>query len=131
MSVLDGFELFQPDNSRPFITLRSHSITFSKRAVECLEYTEYVHMYIDETHKKVAFQVAQLDSRSMVFYQKPQPGKNMLVRISNKDIAFKLAALAGIQVDKRGIRCFGEYIEEEKLIMFDLTNLETKKDMVQ
>ena len=41
MSYLDSYELVS-DRERPFITLRDRSITFSKSAIEMLNFTPYV-----------------------------------------------------------------------------------------
>ena len=72
MSYLDSFVLVS-DRDKPFITLRDRSVTFSKSAIEKLNYSPYVHMYIDKKAKKVAFQEAENDEDAIAFYKEHTP----------------------------------------------------------
>ncbi len=121
MGYLDSFVLVS-DKDRPFITLRERSITFSKTAIEKLNYSPYVHMYIDKKAKKVAFQEANNDGDAIPFYKEPKEGRPVFVRISDKKKTKMMLDLAGVEGSDKGIRFYGEFIEEEKLIGFDLSN---------
>lgn len=120
MAYLDSFELVS-DREKPFITLRDRSITFSKSAIEQLNYSPYVHMYIDKKAKKAAFQEAENDEDAVPFYKEPKEGRPVFVRISDKKKTRMLLDLAGVEGSEKGIRFYGEFIEEEKLIGFDLS----------
>lgn len=120
MAYLDSFELVS-DRDRPFITLRDRSITFSKSAIELLDYSPYVHMYIDRKARKVAFQEAENDGDAIPFFKEPKEGRPVFVRISDKKKTKMMLDLAGVEGSEKGIRFYGEFIENEKLIGFDLS----------
>lgn len=120
MAYLDSFELVS-DRDRPFITLRDRSITFSKSAIELLNYSPYVHMYIDRKARKVAFQEAENDGDAIPFFKEPKEGRPVFVRISDKKKTKMMLDLAGVEGSEKGIRFYGEFIENEKLIGFDLS----------
>ena len=120
MAYLDSFELVS-DRDRPFITLRDRSITFSKSAIELLNYSPYVHMYIDRKARKVAFQETENDGDAIPFFKEPKEGRPVFVRISDKKKTKMMLDLAGVEGSEKGIRFYGEFIENEKLIGFDLS----------
>ena len=121
MSILKAFELVDSGRAKPFITLRESSITFSKGAVQFLNYPEYVHMYIDHKGRRVAFKACEDDDAAFVFYRKPKEGRSMLVRISGKGYANKVIDLAGVEVGKKGLRYYGQFVEDEGILVFDMS----------
>lgn len=124
MGFLDCFELIESDNegkSKPFITVRDTSVTFSKQAIECLEYAAFVHMYWDKNGRRFAVKACEEDEVSYEFYRKPKEGRSMLVRISGKKLTSKVLELAGITKTDNGLRYYGEYIEDEKVLSFDMS----------
>ena len=120
MAYLDSFVLVS-DKEQPFITLRDRSITFSKSAIEKLNFTAYVHMFIDEAAKKVAFQESQKDEDAILFYKQPKKGRPVFVRISDKKKTQMMLDLAGVEASEKGVRFYGEVVAEERLIGFDLS----------
>ena len=120
MAYLDSFTLVS-DRARPFITLRERSITFSKTAIELLHFSPYVHMYIDQSGHKAAFQEAENDEDAIAFYKAPKESRPVLVRISDKNKTKMLLDIAGVEGSEKGIRFYGEFIEDEKVIGFNLT----------
>ena len=121
MGYLDAFELVG-EKERPFITVRERSITFSKTAIECLNFTPYVHMFIDRVGKRVAFQESGDDENAVSFYKDPKQGRPVLVRISDVKKVRMLLELAGTEATEKGYRFYGEFVPDEKLIGFDLSN---------
>ena len=119
MSYLDSFILVS-DRDKPFITLRERSITFSKTAIENLHFSPYVLMYIDQKGRKVAFQESENDEDAIPFYKEPKAGRPVLVRISDKKKTKMILDIAGVEGSEKGIRFYGEYVEAEKVIGFDL-----------
>lgn len=117
------FEAVPGIDDAPFITLRNSSITFSKSAIELMEYTGYVHMFVDRKKKVVAFEQCQKDETSIPFYKKPEEGKQMLVRISNKERASLIKKIGDIEDCGKGIRVYGEYYPDNKTIIFDLSQI--------
>lgn len=120
MALLDSFEMVKDTKDGPFITLRNTTITFSKVAIECLDYAEYVHMFLDRQNQRVAFQPCDKDDSALAFYVKPEQGKQILVRITGKAKARMLMDIAGIDDCGSGIRYYGTYHKEENLLIFSL-----------
>lgn len=123
MAFLDSFELVN-DRERPFITLRERSITFSKSAIELLQFSPFVYMYIDREGRRVAFQETLEDDAAIPFYREPKAGRPVLVRIADKKKTKILLDLAGVEGSEKGIRFYGEFMEKDRLICFDLSNPE-------
>lgn len=119
MSYLDAYNLVS-DNSRPFITVRNRSITFSKSAIEKLDFCPYVHMFVNEHTQRVAFQSAAEDKDAIPFYKEPKPGRSVLVRISDKKKADMILHIAKTSANDKGVRFYGICVPEERLIDFDL-----------
>lgn len=121
MAMMEGFELYsEGDRSDIFITLRNTTITFSKAAIEVLEYAEYVHMFLDKKGCRVAFQPCEQDSAAMRFFTQPEEGKQAFVRIANKKRAEAIMGLAGLENCGKGIRFYGKYYGDESLLVFEL-----------
>lgn len=120
MAILDSFEMVNDIKPSVFITLRNSTITFSKSSIESLNYAEYVHMYIDRDNHQVAFQPCEQDASSIVFYEQPAPGKQLIVRITSTSKAKMLMELAEITDCGKGIRYYGEYYQEENVLVFTL-----------
>ncbi len=120
MALPEGLVLVNDAVDRPFITLRNLYITFSKLAIEELEYAEYVHMFIDKDKRIAAFQVCEKDAAAIPFYKAPKEGKQLLVRLTGKKNPARLMELAGLDDCGKGIRFYGEYLPEDKAIIFDM-----------
>ena len=69
MALPEGLKLVNDPVERPFITLRNLYITFSKQAVKMLEFSPYVHMFVDDRKKIAAFQVSENDAAAIPFYR--------------------------------------------------------------
>lgn len=55
------------------------------------------------------------------FYKKPKPGRSMMVRISSRVQQASLMEMAGLTDCRNGVRFYGTFIEDEKLLLFDMT----------
>lgn len=121
MALLDSFEMVKDTKDGPFITLRNTTITFSKVAVECLDYAEYVHMFLDRQNRRVAFQPCNKDDSALTFCVQPKKGMQLLVRITGKAKAKMLMDIAQIDDCGNGIRYYGTYHKEENLLIISLS----------
>ena len=120
MSLPGSFVIYDDKVTRPFFTMRKLYITFSKQAVEMLEYAEYVHLLIDRENKKIAFQACKKDKTAIPFYKEPEEGKQMLVRLNGIERVTAIMKVAGITDCGKGIRFYGDFLPEDKAIVFDL-----------
>lgn len=123
MSLPGSFVIYDEKVTRPFLTMRKLYLTFSKQAVEMMEYAEYVHLYLDKANRKIAFQVCKKDRLAIPFYKEPEEGKQMLVRLNGKERVAAIMEIAGIKDCGKGIRIYGDFLPDDKAIVFDLNNI--------
>ena len=119
MAFVDGMEKYK-EKEKPFLTLRETTITFSMLAVEMLEFSPYVTMYLDRKKHIAAFVPSKKDEFAIPFYKEPKKGKQRLVRLSGKDRVKTLMDVAGITDCGKGKRFYGYYIEDEKTLVVDM-----------
>lgn len=130
MAIIDGFKMVEEkrvNKDMPYITLRNRSINFSKKAIEDLNYAKYVHMYVDEKGKRVAFVPCADEDNAIAFYRKPKEGRQLLVRLSDVKKAKMLMNLAGIDDCGKGLRFYGEFYKEEMTLVISMDLKEQEK----
>ena len=121
MALPEGLELVNDALGKPFITLRNYFITFSKLAIEYLDYAPYIHMYINKEKRIAVIQACEHDAAAIPFFKEPEKGKQILVRIMNSQTSHRLMDVAGVDDCGKGIRYYGEYLPEDHAIVFDLS----------
>ena len=120
MDGFDNFTMYIEKQNEPFITLRPTTITFSIVAVELLNYAEFVHMFVDEKNKRVAFKACPKESGAIQFYVKRDESKQILVRLAGKEKIIILMRLASIEDCSKGIRYYGYYDQKNEALIFDM-----------
>ena len=121
MAFIDGMDQYT-DKEKPFLTLRESTITFSKLAVEMLEFSPYVHMYTDQKRRIAAFVPCEKDSSAIPFFKGRAEGKQLLVRVSGRERIKALMDIAGIENCGKGVRFYGYFIEDEKTLVIEMTH---------
>ena len=123
MAFVDKMERYK-EKERPFLTLRDSSITFSMLAVELLDFSPYINMYLDRKKHIIAFVPCDSEKNeyAIPFYKEPKEGKQRLVRLSGKDRVKTLMEVADITNCGKGMRFYGYYIEDEKTLVIDMAN---------
>ena len=119
MAFLDEFKISHPKSDDPYITVASYGVTFPTSAMTCMGKPAFIHIYFDDTGKRVAFQPCQKDEDARPFYS-PSIKANV-IRWSNRRLRDHLCRLAEIKPTKNGIRFDGEYLEDENLLLIDLS----------
>lgn len=120
MNSNDDFILFLDKQCDPFITLRPTTITFSSIAVALLDNAPYVHMYVDEKNKRIAFKTCENEKGAIQFYVKKDDSKQTLVRIAGKAKIETIMRLASIEDCSNGIRFYGYYDNTFDGLIFNL-----------
>ena len=120
MDGFDNFTMYIEKQNEPFITLRPTTITFSIVAIELLNYSEFVHMFVDEKNKKVAFKACPKEKGAIQFYAKRDESKQILVRLAGKEKINLLMRLASIEDCGKGIRYYGYYDQNNEALIFDM-----------
>lgn len=127
MSVLDGFDMCGETKEKPFLTLRSNTLTFSKSSIDLLGKPEFVHAFIDTKNSRYAIQPCSKEQLALQFYVEPKPGKQAIVRWANKDRISDLTEIVDIKKYPKGVRIYGDYIREENVIIYDLKDTKEVK----
>ena len=122
MSVLDGFKLYRDDKNSIFVSVTAYGMTFSKAAVEYLDYVPYVHVYFDEEHKRFAVSPSKKDNDARVFVKDKNASRAGFVRWNDKKLINCLLKIGELELGENGIRVNGEYHNSEKVIIFDLND---------
>lgn len=120
MALPEGLVTVGEDYGKPFITISDRLITFSKMAIEQLQYTPYVHMMINENTHVVVFQACEKDGSAIPFYKEPDKGKQLLVRISSKKYASLILNMTSSGLVGNTMRIYGDFLPEDKAIVFYL-----------
>ena len=120
MSLLDSFNICGAPKEKPFLTLRTNTITFSKSSIDLLDNPAYVHAYIDEKNEKYAIQPCEKEALAFPFYTEPKEGKQVLVRWANKERISDLTQMLDMKKYPKGVRIYGTYYEKENVIIYDL-----------
>ena len=124
MGKLDNFKMVKYSNAEPFLTLTDRMLTFSKQAIDLLDSASFVHAFFDQENALFAVQACEKDSNAFPFvkHEKMAPGKQVLVRWGSKEILVPLKNLLNKKIPPQGLRIYGEYDEDENLIIFDINN---------
>lgn len=119
MSILDDFKIEHRSVAEPYITVADYGITFPTATINCLNKSPYIHVYFDDVKKRVAFQACEKDADAFPFFNPSV--KNTFVRWSNYRIRDHICRLLEIEPTKKGIRLNGEYLEDENVLLFNLS----------
>ena len=108
--LLDNFTLIT-ETTRPFITLRDRSISFSRQALDEMGNPEHILTYVKETDKLAAFKAGKTGSNL-------NPVNGKLIRLCDVRICKRLMKLAGITDCGKGIRFYGEV--KDGILLIDM-----------
>lgn len=122
MGELDSFQLYKEAKKNIFLTLRTNTISFSKAAIEAMNYAEYVHLLVNRKDGAVAIQACNPDADALHFFTQPKEGKQALVRWADKKLVNMFSEVGGIVIPEKGVRIPGKYLADDNAILFDLKN---------
>lgn len=120
----EGFQLIRLSSDQPFITLSDKLLTFSKSAIEMLDYSPYVHISVNKEKKELLVESCEQDRFSVAFVKEVPKGRQIMVRWANRDLLDPIRELVGTQKNTEPIRIWGEFFPEHKAIKFDLTDIQ-------
>ena len=109
---MQGFERYRfIEFDDVFVSLNRYGIKFSTSSVKLLGYPLYAEVYLDRENKRFAV-------------RHPEAKNASFVRWSERRLLNDLIDLGGLTLGDKGVRVPGEYIESEKMIVYDLTKAE-------
>ena len=123
MSVLDDFVPENDLNRAVFLSVAEYGITFSKSSVEALGYPRFVKVLYDRKGKRVAIQPTENKEGARLFVRKQDSDRASFVRWIDKKLLSQILALGGLELHGKTLRVFGEYIQEENVLIYSLKNV--------
>lgn len=111
-----------------FITVRERKIEFSSAAVDALDHSPYVKVYIDRRGKQAAFAASGKDDDAFPFWHQSEKVKFPRTCITRRSLIRILEDVSGVKAGKGSIRFEGKTVQEEgqKFVVIDLNNHQKK-----
>ena len=116
---MKGFKDFSK-SAKIYITVRHASVTFSAACLDVLGSPEHVQLKIEEAGTRVAFVPSEETSSSFPFFHKVPKGKQLVLRISSRDVIREFEKITGVDYDNTGVKYAGEYDNAENALVFEL-----------
>lgn len=123
--MLEGFKKFNVSIGTISISVTKNGISFSRTAVIRMEKAEYVCLYIDEQTKRIAIVQAQENEEGATKFYKNQ--KTVAVRWNNTELLKTICKMMEWDLSSNLYKVEGEFIPEEKAIIFDLKRAKTEQ----
>lgn len=120
--MLEGFKIVNLTIGLPYVSFTNNGVTFSKSILIKMDQPEYVVLMMNEQQKKVAIQICEKDTPGAAKFAKDK--KVLNVRWNNKDFLNTVSRLMDWNLKEDGYRVLGEWYEQEKVMIFDLSEAE-------
>ena len=121
MLDISKFKLFDFTEGIPYISITENGITFSKGVVAKLGRPSRVELLINDVDKQFIIRACNINKTySNAFYK--ESSKTKYVRWNNKNLLMTIENIMGCDLSKYAYHVDGQYISEEKAILFDLNN---------
>ncbi len=121
MIEFSKFKPFDFTEGVPYISITENGITFSKGVVAKLGKPSRVELLINDIDKQFIIRACNINKIcSNAFYK--ENSKTKYVRWNNKNLLMTIANIMDCDLSKYAYRVDGQYIIEEKAILFDLNN---------
>lgn len=108
-----------------FVSFTKYGITFSTSSIKLMNYAKFVEVYLDRNKKRFAISPGKEDDPDVRSFVRDSQAKNAkFVRWNERRFLHELMDLGEIELGEKGVRIPGEYVEEDKMIVYDLTRAE-------
>jgi len=123
-TMLEGFKVINLTVGLPTISVTQNGVAFNKTTISKLEHPEYVLLMINTKDKKLAVQVCEEQTEGATPFYKQKRNDNVVsVRWNNKDLLNTIAKTMDWDLSN-GYRIVGDFLEDDKAMIFDLTKAE-------
>lgn len=122
--TFEGFRTITLTIGMPSVSFTSNGTSFSKAAVAKLEYPRFVQLLLNDETKQMAIVVCEKDVVGASPFMRESRKNKSIVRWNNRDFLRTIEKLMGWDLDQNGYRVYGDYIVEERAILFDLKTAE-------
>ena len=121
MFDISKFKIFDFTEGVPYISITGNGITFSNGVVAKLERPSRVELLINDVDKQFIIRACNINKTcSNAFYK--ENSKTKYIRWNNKNLLMTIENIMDCDLSKYAYRVDGQYIGEEKAILFDLNN---------
>lgn len=124
MGFFDDFELLDPVNGIPSMSITKHGVSFNKSALEKLGCPENVKALLDKKGKRFAIISCEKEDRGARKFCKKGRDISNGVRWNNYDLKITLETLMGWNLAEQSWKSIGSYSEDERALIFDLLAVE-------
>ena len=108
-----------------FVSFNKYGMTFSASSIKLMEYAKFVEVYLDRNKKRFAITPGKEGDPDVRAFVQDSPSRNVrFVRWSERHLLHELIDLGEIDLGEKGVRIPGEYVESDKMIVYDLTRSE-------
>lgn len=122
MSVLEGFKIKRLITGSPYVSVTKNGVTFTRSALDKLNYAEKVNILMDEPTRRMAIRVSELNDEDSVPFVKNGDKKTLNVRWNNGEFTKELMDwVENPEMKNDGFKVYGEFIAEENALLFDFT----------
>lgn len=115
--MLEGFTKICPSRGIPTLAIVKDGLVFNKNVAKYFGERNRVSFLINKEQKKIAIQkVEGRDEQSITFYRRMNGG-----RFTYRNLVRQVLALSDFDLENSYYKIKGTVIEEEKAIVFDIT----------
>ncbi|HFX3886268.1 TPA: hypothetical protein QFL15_001926 [Enterococcus faecium] len=129
MKLTDDFKLISLNSQvrEPIVTISKYGVNFSKAAAECLKFSEYALVYLNDRSKMIAITPASKTSNEAVAFYKPKNKTAKNPSIQSSRFLSILSKLCQWDIENKTYYVKPEYLEDGKGIYLDLNKAEEKE----
>ena len=128
MSILDSFKAFDFSEGVPYVSITKNGLTFNKGVMKKLGYPQFVVLLMDKDTQRIAIQkCSSATDKSIAFYKgdkEDDANKILSVRWNSRDLMSTVKAMMNWDLSVDSYRAYGEMLEEENAMIFDLSQAE-------
>ena len=129
MSILDSFKPFDFSEGMPYVSITKNGLTFNKGVMKKLGYPQFVILLMDKETQRIAIQkCSSKTDKAIAFYKgdKEEEDANRIlsVRWNSRDLMTTVKAMMDWDLSIDSFRAYGEMLEEEDAMIFDLSKAE-------
>ena len=101
------------------ISITGTGVGFSKQVLSRLGYAHYVQIFINEEDKLLGIKACEQDTPNSMKFISQKKEKVDSLRWNNPTFKTEIQSLVSKELSKANYACDGEYLPEEKAVLFD------------
>lgn len=122
-SIFDNpnFQLMEKVAGKPTISVTKNGVGFSKQVLSRLGYSHFVLIFINKIDKQLGIKACGKETPGAMKFIPESKEKADSLRWNNPIFKDDIKSLVTKELAKEDFACDGEYIDEEKALLFDFT----------